>query len=1056
MMKKFMYPLVMSVLLFGADDKKWDVTAEFGPTETITFITSEGTWMSCDVSPDGKHIVFDLLGDIYVLPITGGKANTLTSGPAWDVQPTFSNDGESIAFASDRSGGDNIWIMNSNGSEPRQVTNEKFRLLNNPVFTADDQYIIARKHFVDTRSLGAGEMWIYHVSGEGSGMNVTDRRDWQHDAGEPDLSPNGKMLYYSQDVSPGNTFQYNRNPHDGIYAIHSIDLEIGEKKTVTGGVGGAVTPQISPDGKRLAFVRRVGTKTVLFVRELATGEERPLFDRLNRDSQEAWSVFGPHPGYGWTPDGKAIVITAKGKLWRIQVLDGKVSEIPFTVEVTQTLTEAIRFKTPIGGSMFDVKTVRGAHVSPDGKRVVFEALGRLYTANKDGKRRKLLTSGGSGFEAHPTWSPDGKEIVFTTWSDPIGGGISIISAKGGKSRRLPLPRGHYFNPSWSPDGTKIAYRKGTGNFIRGPSHSVEPGIYVVNAKGGSTRLITEEGRQATFSQDGERLLLHSREGDKNALISVKLSGGDRRVIATSKFGSRFSIAPNGDWIAFTERFHVYVAPMPKTGKILDLSTKMTGLPLVRMTKDSGFEAHWSADSKTLHWTMGPELFSRKLSDSFAFTEEATVEIPEAPESGVNLGWSEKSAIPQGTVAFIGGRIITMNSDEVIDNGTVVITNNRIRAVGPADAVTVPKNAKIVNVSGKTLLPGFIDVHAHVGMNGDGLTVEQNWNFLANLAFGITTNHDPSKDTETFFANSELQKAGKIVGPRLFSTGTILYGAITGFTSEVHSVDDALSHIKRLKAFGAFSVKSYNQLSRSKRQQILKAARSLEMNVVIEGGSTFQYNMTMILDGHTGIEHNIPISPLYNDVVTLHGASKVGYTPTLVVSFGGLSGENYWYQHDRVFDHSRLLAFTPREILDRRARRRLKVEEDDYNHIVVAEATKALSDAGVKVNVGAHGQRQGLAAHWEMWMLAQGGMKPLEVLKAGTLNGAEYIGLDNDIGSLETGKLADLIILEKNPLEDIRNTDSVELVMINGRLYDAATMNQLFPEVVTRPAFWWEK
>ena len=371
-------------------------------------------------------------------------------------------------------------------------------------------------------------------------------------------------------------------------------------------------------------------------------------------------------------------------------------------------------------------------------------------------------------------------------------------------------------------------------------------------------------------------------------------------------------------------------------------------------------------------------------------------------------------------------------------------------------MTVPKNAKIVNVSGKTLLPGFIDVHAHVGMNGDGLTVEQNWNFLANLAFGVTTNHDPSKDTETFFANSELQKAGKIVGPRLFSTGTILYGAVTRFTSEVHSVDDALSHIKRLKAFGAFSVKSYNQLSRSKRQQILKAARSLEMNVVIEGGSTFQYNMTMILDGHTGIEHNIPISPLYNDVVTLHGASRVGYTPTLVVSFGGLSGENYWYQHDRVFDHSRLLAFTPREILDRRARRRLKVEEDDYNHIVVAEATKALSDAGVKVNVGAHGQRQGLAAHWEMWMLAQGGMKPLEVLKAGTLNGAEYIGLDNDIGSLETGKLADLIILEKNPLEDIRNTDSVELVMINGRLYDATTMNQLFPEVVTRPAFWWEK
>ncbi len=1033
---KTVLTLVTLAGLLSAEDKKkeWDVTAELGPTETISFTTSEGTWMSCVVSPDGKQIVFDLLGDIYVIPISGGEATPLTSGPTWDVHPTFSHDGRSIAFASDRSGGDNIWIMNRDGSEARQVTDEKFRLLNNPVFTIDDQYIIARKHFVDTRSLGAGEMWIYHASGEGSGTNVTDRRDWQHDAGEPDVSPDGKTLYYSQDVSPGNTFQYNRNPHDGIYAIHSVDLETGEKKKVTGGVGGAVTPKISPDGKTLAFVRRVGTETVLFVRELATGVERPLFDRLDRDSQEAWSVFGPHPGYSWTPDGKSIVITAGGKLWRVRAADGEASEIPFTAGVTQRLTEAVRFKTPIGGSTFDVKTIRGARVSPDGKRVVFEALGRLYFANSNGKRRKLLTSGGGGFEAQPAWSPDGKEIAFTTWSDEDGGGISVVSAKGGKPRRLSLPRGHYFNPSWSPDGATIVYRRGTGNLIRGRAHSVEPGIYVVNANGGSPRLVTEEGRRPVFSRDGSSLLLHARENGKNALISVNLTGGDRRVVATSKFGSRFSIAPNGDWIAFTERFQVYTAPMPKTGKTLDLSPKMSSLPVVRMTKDSGFEAHWSADSKTLHWTLGSELFSRKLSDSFTFAEGAPEELPEAPASGVNLGWSEKSDIPKGTVALIGGRIITMKGDEVIDNGTVVIKENRIVAVGAADAVAVPRDAKTVNVSGKTLLPGFIDVHGHVGMTGDGLTAEQNWNFLANLAFGVTTDHDPSKDTETFFAHSELQKAGKVVGPRLFSTGTILYGAVTGFTSEVHSVEDALSHIKRLKAFGAFSVKSYNQLSRSKRQQILKAARELEMNVVIEGGSTFQYDMTMIVDGHTGIEHNIPVSPLYNDVLTLHGSSKVSYTPTLVVSFGGLSGEYYWYQHDRVFDHSRLLAFTPREILDRRARRRLKVEEDDYNHIVVAEAAKALSDAGVKVNV----------------------MTPMEVLRAGTLNGAEYIGLGDDIGSLENGKLADLIVLEKNPLEDIRNTDSVELVMVNGRLYDAATMNQLFPEEVTRPPLWWEK
>jgi hypothetical protein len=343
----------------------------------------------------------------------------------------------------------------------------------------------------------------------------------------------------------------------------------------------------------------------------------------------------------------------------------------------------------------------------------------------------------------------------------------------------------------------------------------------------------------------------------------------------------------------------------------------------------------------------------------------------------------------------------------------------------------------------------------MGLEWDGLSSEQNWHYLANLAFGVTTTHDPSRDTEMVFANSELQKSGKILAPRIYSTGTILYGAVTGFTAEVNSLEDAKRALKRIKAFGGFSVKSYNQPRREQRQQILKAAREMDMLVYPEGGSTLQHNLNMLVDGHTGIEHSIPVSPLYKDALKLYGESGVGYTPTLIVSYGGIWGENYWYSKMKVFEHQHLQRFFPQELLDQR-RRRMKVEENDWNHIENAKATKALSDAGVKVNNGAHGQLEGLGVHWEMWMFVQGGMSPLEALKASTLNGAEYLGMGKDLGSIQEGKLADLVVLTKNPLNDIQNSDSVEMVMLNGKLYDATTMNEIVTGSAKRLPHWWEK
>ena len=226
-------------------------------------------------------------------------------------------------------------------------------------------------------------------------------------------------------------------------------------------------------------------------------------------------------------------------------------------------------------------------------------------------------------------------------------------------------------------------------------------------------------------------------------------------------------------------------------------------------------------------------------------------------------------------------------------------------------------------------------------------------------------------------------------------------------------------------------------------------------VVPEGGSLFEHNMTMVVDGHTGVEHSIPVAKIYADVKQLWSGTKVGYTPTLIVGYGGNWGENYWYQKTNVWEDERLSQFVPRRILDSRSRRRTMVPEDEVNHLNNARVAKELRDAGVSVQLGAHGQRESLGAHWELWMFEQGGMTPLQSLQAATIAGARYLGLDHDIGSLEPGKLADLIVLDANPLENLRNTHAVHYTMVNGRLYDAATMNEIGNHPHARKPFFFQ-
>ncbi len=1048
-----------------ADSEKWKVGEPPGEWRTISINTTETTWSNVDVSPDGKTLVFDMLGDIFTVPVGGGDAKALTSGIEWNYQPRYSPDGSRIAFVSDRAGGDNLWTMNADGSDPRAVTAEKANIVHNPAWSPDGRFLVAKKTFMSTRSIGAGEIWMFHAGHEGEGLQLTERPhgdDDQKNQAEPAFSLDGKYVYFSQDVTPGRVWQYGKDSTGEIFAIQRYDLTKGETSSFVTGPGGAIRPTPSPDGKHLAFIKRLpGLQSAIYLKDLDSGKEWALYDNFERDLQETSGTEGNAPSIAWTPDSGSIVFWSGGGFHSIDAETRTVTDIPVRVKKEMKVQATLRRPVEVASESFRIKMPRWPVVSPDGKSVVFQALGVLWTKTLPDGKAKRLTSQSDHFEMFPAFSADGRSVVYTTWDDDSQGSVRIVSASGGTGRALTSRPGNYLEPAFSPDGRTVVFRQVGGGYLLSPMWSLEPGIYTVPAAGGDPAKVTDSGVEPSFSPDGKRIfLLVSGEESGYVLKSVNLAGDDERTHVTGSKMVELAVSPDGKWVAFVEDYRAHVAPFALTGKAVDLGKDTKSIPVSTLSGRAGDFLAWE-DADTLTWSRGPVLYRRSLNEAFAFVSGSPDELPEPLEEGVDLGFEVEHDEPDTYIALVGARLVTMRdamsgAREVIEDGTVVVRGNRIVEVGKLDEMHIEEDAHIVDVSGKTIIPGLLDAHAHGGFGRSQIIPEQNWMQFSNLAFGVTTIHDPSNDTYEVFAAAELQKAGRIVAPRVFSTGTILYGAKgNGYHVDVDSLEDARFHIQRMKDVGAISVKSYQLPRRDSRQQLIAAGNELDVMVVIEGGMKFQHNMTEIVDGHTTIEHSMTVKKIYDDVLQLWSQAGTGYTPTLVVSFGGMEGERWFYDRDNVWQNERLMRYTPRSRVEPRAIRRQKAPDDHYNHVHVASSAKDLMRLGVPVNTGAHGQREGLATHWEMRMLVQGGFTPWEALRAATASGATALGMIDDIGSLEPGKLADLVVIDGNPLEDIEKAEFVHATMVNGRLFEAATMNQVWPDQVERTPFFWE-
>ncbi len=1029
---------------------QWTVDAPLvdATSREISFDVKTGTWMSLDVSPDGRTIVFDLLGDIYKMPISGGSAIALTRGVSWDMQPRFSPDGTRIAFTSDRDGGDNIWTMDVTGGHLRQITKERFRLLNNPTWSPDGRYLAARKHFTTQRSLGTGEIWMYHVHG-GSGVKLVARpnEQYQKELGEPMFAPGGDALYYTQNVTPGNQFIYAQDSNTELFQIKRLDLKTGDTTVAAGGPGGAVRPTPSPDGSHLAYVKRVRAKSRLFVKNLTSGEETMLVDDIDQDNQETWAVQGLYPNMDWLPDSSAIVFWAKGQIWRVS-LDGKRTAIPFQVTDSRTVFPPARRKVTVAPDQFDTKIPRFAVVSPDGGSTVFESLGKLYIKIGDTAPQRLTRDNSQTFELYPVFSPDSKLVYFTTWDDADFGTIRRVAAEPtSRATIMSRQKGHYRELAINEDGSLLVYRKAEGGGVVSANWGEAPGLYVMRTQGGDERFVSPRGHNPHFV--GDRLYANERINGDLTLISMTEDGLDLRQHARSALATSMTLSPKGGVVAVVQDYHLHLLPLPQSPGVVEVSSQDGALPVKRVSTLGVNYYRFSRTGTRLSWTLGPTLKSVEVASVFA---EGFV----APETGTSLSMRVAAPHPTGVVALTGARIITMNDTlPVIEDGAILIRGNRIEALGSRDAVSIPSDAKRIDVSGKTIIPGLVDIHAHGPYASGDVVPQQNWSTSATLALGVTTLHDPSVRVTQFFPAAEYARAGVTLAPRMFSTGEIIYGAkAPGFYAPIETIDDALTHVRRLKAMGAIAVKNYNQPRRDQRQMVVEAARREGLFVVAEGGALYHMDMNLVVDGNTGVEHILPNDRVYDDVLSLWPQTGVGLTPTLVVGYGGLTAEHHAYQSSEVWKHPILSRYVPPSLLQARSVRRITAPEADYQDDDNAALAKALMDRGVLVSIGAHGQREGLAAHWEMWSFVRGGMSPMEALATATINPARYFGMEADIGSLEPGKLADLVVLDANPLEDIRTSDRVSMIMLDGRLYDSKTLNEVDTgDRTQRPLYW---
>jgi len=991
--------------------------------------------MDVDISPDGKTLLFTLLGDIYSMPATGGTATQLTRGLALNLSPVWSPDGHYIAYRSDATGVWRLHVRDLKGTF-QSVLGKSDETLGSKVYGLDITWT-PEGHYI---ALGDS---IYGLAGgKLAQTNIRHLAGFSADRKAAYFLDSGKI--YRNDLATGE--------RTAMAPINSWFIRRGA---------------LSPDAHWWAYISDSNSKRSLTLLDLQNNTRRILIPSFCVQDSSYLSEFVPAQHFSFSPDSKSIFIGYGGKIHHINIANGEDKVVPFVANVHADLGPFNYNTYRLSHDSLIVKYTRSANASPDGKHLVFSALAKLYVEDIPSGKTRILADQPVG-QFQPVYSPDGKWIAYVSWNDTIGGYLWRVSASGGQPERLTSIPGQYQRPAWSPDGTLLAVVKGDA-VLRDRDSEGQGQLELVPMDDGPIRVIDDTvpmWNQLTFSSNGKRIIYEPGSRKKSTLprntqiISKDLDGKDIQVLAVRQPG-RFNlplfqrtVSPDGKYVVYSAGEDLYLVPTCTVGGPIVLYSPSQKFSVIRFAQ--GVDPNWEKGGAVLSWNYGnrfyrvaPQKIISKATKEIQKRE--TSEQPDDdiitslvnPDQVIKMNVKTPRSFAHGTLVLKGVKIITMQGPKIIEHGSIVIRDGRFVAVGPSSLVHIPAEAKQLDLAGTTIIPGFVDLHSHMRIPPD-VFPQQSWMYLANLAYGVTTVRDPSLSFDSF-GYGELLETGQMIGPRLFTVGR----SVSPGNVRCNTIFDARAIVQKRALFGGKVIKQYTLPNRIQRQWLLMASKETGLNMTNEGDYDPMLQVGMIKDGSTGVEHNPVWGDVYKDFISLFSKTGIYLTPALQACYGKEEAKQYfdytyWHEPD-----TKLRCFTPDLNLER-ITKAISADSLHPGFLTPTRIDARITHQGGRITMGSHGEDQGIGAHNEIWALQMGGLTNLEALRSATILAAEGLGVQQDLGSIEVGKIADLVILNKNPLDDIHNTREIRYVMKDGILYDGDTLDELWPVVKKCP------
>jgi imidazolonepropionase-like amidohydrolase/Tol biopolymer transport system component len=956
----------------------------------IELSSTQVTSADVAVSPDGATVIFGMLGHLFRVPVTGGAAEQLTFGPNYDKEPVFSPDGAEIAFVSDRDGAEsNIYVLTLRSGKLVQLTHEAWADI--PTFSPDGRDIFYGRHVPATRAsfpVRNAERVICRISLSGGAIEtVTDQ---PRHLGSIFFLPDGRPAWTSAEMDSAS----------GDYATHIQALSAPGVTHTLLSVSGIADWAVAPVGGNTLYIHRVTGSA--YEEWVPPATEDVLALPLNGGPPKAVLPAEGLGRFSVTANGEHLVLGDRGRLFVVTLPNGSETPIDFHAEVKLTvLGRALppNGVVPVEG---DVRAVQTPRLSPDGHTLIFGAAGFLWRQTLGGGRAERLTPG-DVLESSPAFSPDGHTLAYVA-SDRGTDSIELLDLNQRKTRTLHTGAG-LGSLAFSHDGHRLLATINR-NFVD------ESVVMIDLASTAVTTLfpVSLWSPRPSFAVDDRSILYSSDSSGVGNLYRVPLTSGaaPEAVTRFANFISDAQLTSDGRTLVFRRNRSIFAVPVTAEGADESKVRKLSA--------EGGESFSLTSDGADVVYAVGPRVWVQSLAGSRK--HELTVDLV------------MPSAVPPTTL-LTHVRLLNFAVGGFGDETSVLIQDGRILRVGSDAIRDAPPGTSVIDAQGRYAIPGLIDFHAHTG--------DANPNAL--IGYGITSVRDTGYNLDQLTALRDRSEHTGTAVPRYFFAGELFEGERPYWGDRgsllITNERDARDYVRRFKALGVDFIKVYPSLSWQLHREVSEEALRQGLAVVGHGTSVEEITRSVIL-GFYSLEHTNLTGPLYDDVLDMLAASGAHWDPTLACM-----GADSLLVRDspEELTAARFLGLTPSSYLQFAALDAYAgVSTPTLRGVLAAQmdSIRRAAQRGVKLHAGTDAPNPqcffGSSLHWELQRFVEAGLAPLEVLRIASLDAAKELGRE-DLGSLEAGKAADLVLLDRDPLVDIRNTRSIWRVIRGGWVFD---------------------